>query len=228
MSRRALGLVLLALGATASHLPRGGRWVSVRGGAQESAASAASKKKEHKKLFENAERAQAERQTGKLKSGSKIELGARSGGSHFLGFLWASTTKVLRGIARLFGFSVRAATKPKKAEAAKGASGALKAHLESAPAKGSTQRIVKEVRAARAKPPSPLRAFLSPRVAPRARARARALAQLREFVASPPDGCEVSVGKNLKVRVAPPRRGRRIATLMISAPDARAVSRCGL
>ena len=147
MSRRALGLVLLALGATASHLPRGGRWVSVRGGAQESAASAASKKKEHKKLFENAERAQAERQTGKLKSGSKIELGARSGGSHFLGFLWASTTKVLRGIARLFGFSVRAATKPKKAEAAKGASGSLKAHLESAPAKGSTQRIVKEVRA---------------------------------------------------------------------------------
>ena len=227
MSRRALGLVLLALGATASHWPRGGRWVSVRGGAQD-ASSSASKKKEHKKLFENAERAQAERQTGKLKSGSKIELGARSGGSHFLGFLWASTTKVLRGIARLFGFSVRAATKPKKAEAAKGASGALKAHLESAPAKGSTQRIVKEVRAARAKPPSPLRAFLSPRVAPRARARARALAQLREFVASPPDGCEVSVGKNLKVRVAPPRRGRRIATLMISAPDARAVSRCGL
>ena len=221
MSRRALGLVLLALGATASHWPRGGRWVSVRGGAQD-ASSSASKKKEHKKLFENAERAQAERQTGKLKSGSKIELGARSGGSHFLGFLWASTTKVLRGIARLFGFSVRAATKPKKAEAAKGASGALKAHLESAPAKGSTQRIVKEVRAARAKPPSPLRAFLSPRVAP------RALAQLREFVASPPDGCEVSVGKNLKVRVAPPRRGRRIATLMISAPDARAVSRCGL
>ena len=99
MSRRALGLVLLALGATASHWPRGGRWVSVRGGAQD-ASSSASKKKEHKKLFENAERAQAERQTGKLKSGSKIELGARSGGSHFLGFLWASTTKVLRGIAR--------------------------------------------------------------------------------------------------------------------------------
>ena len=220
MSRRALGLVLLALGATASHLPRGGRWVSVRGGAQESAASAASKKKEHKKLFENAERAQAERQTGKLKSGSKIELGARSGGSHFLGFLWASTTKVLRGIARLFGFSVRAATKPKKAEAAKGASGSLKAHLESAPAKGSTQRIVKEVRAG-------ARAARSRRPALR-RHTSHAAAQLREFVASPPDGCEVSVGKNLKVRVAPPRRGRRIATLMISAPDARAVSRCGL
>ena len=60
---------------------------------------------------------------------------------------------MLRGIARLFGFSVRAATKPKKAEAAKGASGALKAHLESAPAKGSTQRIVKEVRAAHARNP---------------------------------------------------------------------------
>ena len=215
MSRRALGLVLLALGATASHWPRGGRWVSVRGGAQD-ASSSASKKKEHKKLFENAERAQAERQTGKLKSGSKIELGARSGGSHFLGFLWASTTKVLRGIARLFGFSVRAATKPKKAEAAKGASGSLKAHLESAPAKGSTQRIVKEVRAG-----APLFARFA------ARACARAPAQLREFVASPPDGCEVSVGKNLKVRVAG-ATGPRIATLMIAAPDTRALSRCGL
>ena len=80
-ARPVLPLLLLLTLAGASRWPGSARMaIATRGGARHEAPTELREKKrkklERESNFANAERARAEKQTGKLKSGSKIELGS--------------------------------------------------------------------------------------------------------------------------------------------------------
>ena len=150
MSRRALGLVLLALGATASHWPRGGRWVSVRGGAQD-ASSSASKKRSTEAVRERG----ARRRSGRRASSSP---GARSSSAR------GAAARTSSGSSGRHDQSAprhrapvrdsRCARRRSRRGGGREARAGRSRPTWRRPGEGAAQRIVKEVRAAHARNPS--------------------------------------------------------------------------